>query len=682
MLKMALTACVFLIAGLTAAHGKVYTTYHWHMHQPIYWPDKLPSDPITYQKAYDSLELEPSQGGHPRNDINGIFGEDDRVNDYQHYPLDAIQSCQQYADMGAQVSFSGSLIENLDNLAVNNHIYASGWNSRYAQAFSTYKTSGGFPKLDFVSFTYHHVVATLVDKNAFAKELAIHKLIYASTWNGAPYSKGLFPAEMVFTERVIPALVDAGIEWVIVANTHISRACKSYPYSPHGDNNSPPNLADQVNPQQSSYFSESISRGVTPNNAYPFSYRPHYAQYVDPDTGNISKIIVVPSAMAMSWLDGYACYSTNDIDKIASSSDPSHPMLIVLAHDGDNDFGGGYSYYEQCVSGFVDEAQSKGYTATTIQQYLSQYPVDESDVIHVEDGAWVNPDGDFGSPQSLQWNYPLQPNNAKTGQFDIEQGWSLDERNWAILTATENTVETAEQMAGGVRLSEVQAPSSDATDAELAWHFFLPGLASDFMYYGSALDMPVKQTIASNNAVAHANKSMAEHPANDKTPPTVWTLQRLPWNPGSCEMGELWGYKYTSMPVAFYIWTFAYDVSGIDTVVFNYRIDSDGVNPIGSIANEIYNSDPTEVGPWISTNMTHRPFPIGNIFNQSIDLTCDGTGKVCLPSIIADEYWIHITDLKDVLIDYYVFANDTLGNAKKSDIYHVYIGNGTTVCNG
>lgn len=61
----------------------------------------------------------------------------------------------------------------------------------------------------------------------------------------------------------------------------------------------------------------------------------------------------------MSWLDGYACYSTNDIDKIAASSDPTHPMLIVLAHDGDNDFGGGYSYYEQCVSGFVNEAQSK-----------------------------------------------------------------------------------------------------------------------------------------------------------------------------------------------------------------------------------------------------------------------------------------------------------------------------------
>ena len=34
----------------------------------------------------------------------------------------------------------------------------------------------------------------------------------------------------------------------------------------------------------------------------------------------------------------------------------------------------------------------------------------------------------------------------------------------------------------------------------------------------------------------------------DQVPPTVWTLQRLPWNPGGCGMGELWGYKYTPMP--------------------------------------------------------------------------------------------------------------------------------------
>ena len=28
----------------------------------------------------------------------------DRVNDYQHYALDAVKSCSQYEDMGAQVT--------------------------------------------------------------------------------------------------------------------------------------------------------------------------------------------------------------------------------------------------------------------------------------------------------------------------------------------------------------------------------------------------------------------------------------------------------------------------------------------------------------------------------------------------------------------------------------------------
>jgi hypothetical protein len=121
-----------------------------------------------------------------------------------------------------------------------------------------------------------------------------------------------------------------------------------------------------------------------PNNAYPFSFRPHYAQYVDPITGNVSKIIVVPAAMGMSWQDGYECYGPNDMETIAAGSDPAHPNLVLLAHDGDNDFGGGYSYYTQCVSGLVSAAASQGIEATTIQQYLSDFPVDPNDIVHVE----------------------------------------------------------------------------------------------------------------------------------------------------------------------------------------------------------------------------------------------------------------------------------------------------------
>ncbi len=113
--------------------------------------------------------------------------------------------------------------------------------------------------------------------------------------------------------------------------------------------------------------------------------------------------------MAMSWQDGYECYGSADMQTIAEKSDPAHPNLVLLAHDGDNDFGGGYSYYEQCVSGLVQQASTNGITATTVEQYLAQYPVDPADIVHVEDGAWVNADGDFGAPEFINWNWPLQP---------------------------------------------------------------------------------------------------------------------------------------------------------------------------------------------------------------------------------------------------------------------------------
>ena len=67
-------------------------------------------------------------------------------------------------------------------------------------------------------------------------------------------------------------------------------------------------------------------------------------------------------------------------------------------------------------------------------------------------------------------------------------------------------------------------------------------------------------------AVSFAQASMAESSAADTTPPTIWAPQRLPWNPGGYGAGSLWGYKMTPMNESFYIWTFAYDVSGIQTV--------------------------------------------------------------------------------------------------------------------
>ena len=42
------------------------------------------------------------------------------------------------------------------------------------------------------------------------------------------------------------------------------------------------------------------------------------------------------------------------------------------------------------------------------------------DIIHVEDGSWVNADGDFGSPDFINWNWPLMNAN---GDYDIINGF-------------------------------------------------------------------------------------------------------------------------------------------------------------------------------------------------------------------------------------------------------------------
>ena len=45
-----------------------------HLQQPIYWPDVLPGNPRTYQKAYDSLQFQGKQVGRPKSPIDDIFG--------------------------------------------------------------------------------------------------------------------------------------------------------------------------------------------------------------------------------------------------------------------------------------------------------------------------------------------------------------------------------------------------------------------------------------------------------------------------------------------------------------------------------------------------------------------------------------------------------------------------------
>jgi len=372
----------------------------------------------------------------------------------------------------------------------------------------------------------------------------------------------------------------------------------------------------------------------------------------------------------MSWNEGYGLYGTGEIDAIAGYNDPAHPMLILFAHDGDNAWSGGYSYYNENVTGFSHQAVSQGYEPSTVDEYLADHPVDRSDVVHVEDGGWVNADGDFGSPQFINWNWPLV---NESGNFDIPGGWAEDERNWAVLTAAQNRVETAEEMSvSSPDPAHIFSPAAGSSSIEKAWHHLLSGYESGYMYYGASLDMEVKATLACNAAVYYADPVISGG-GTDNTAPTIWIPQRLPWNPGGRGGGSLWGYPGgdgAEMPSDFWVWTFTYDVSGMERVELMYRIDADGTNPMSSDHNETYTGG-AEVGSWTAAAMTYRAFPAGDFFDSpEIDFTV-------LPDYIADEYYIQVTGLTDVLVDYYIEAEDNAGNIKCSPIQHVWIGEGT-----
>ncbi|MFZ4574439.1 MAG: hypothetical protein ACOYN0_08585 [Phycisphaerales bacterium] len=461
--------CFFVLASCGAAataQQQLHFTYMWHLEQPIYWPGQQVVGGDRYERAWETIQRRDAGGAHPQDNLRAIFGLDDRVAVYQYRVRDSVGAFSTAPEAGAQVSYSGGLIENIMSLGGASQLgYSPSWSAPYrtARAWNTATAGVNKPRLDVVLFSFHHALLPLLDESTVRKEIQLYKRMYPDAWGtGAPMSGGFFPSEMAFSQRLIPVLASEGVRWSFVSAEKLSRACGNFPvvYGSGGINCDPPNRADMLNPNQANYYRAAISRGCAPAEAAPFAFTPHRARYVDPSTGLASEIIVVPCSQSLGWKDGYAPLGLSDFNALQAFNDPARPMLIVLAHDGDNAWGGGYSYYMEATPQLVSQARAAGYVPTVVEKYLADHPVPAGDVVHVEQGAWVNADGDFGSPQMLNWNWP--PVNA-SAQIDIEGGWAEDVRNWAVITAAQNYVDTAEQIGGAARIEKVLYPDAAAT---------------------------------------------------------------------------------------------------------------------------------------------------------------------------------------------------------------------------
>lgn len=704
-----------------AANGNVYVSRFWHNHQPTYWPDwnSNGSQNQRVQYAWDSIVLKPGQnyGGisptqHPENDLGDIFDLDDRRNAYQGRPNESLNT---FSGGGFALSYSGSLIDNVRQLGSGGNLgYGSGWNGGNTSA----RQSG---RLDLVGFTYHHSLAPLLPKEVFRKELQIFKQAWWKAWGGnsdlSDHSKGYFPTEMAFSESLIDVLVDEGYEWSIVASHHLSRTSPSYfdqfnlDAGNYGIASTPPNRADLLAPTfATGWWYGEPNPGNAAWNVAPYAYQLHKAQYVNPNSGAAKQLYLVPSDDVLSYRFGYANEGIGKIqDNIAPyANDSSKPVIVMPASDGDNAWGGGYSSWMEATPQYFNSAAGAGYNKSTPQAFVNAAKAN-ADLVHIEDGAWIFPEMDYGAPNFLKWIEPPLYNTAisATNRYpgtnaDLESpGFALKFFSYAPLMAGANWVITAEQIlkdeGGSVASWKVQAPYdwdgtwTNPNDVELAWHIYLAGLDSGFNYYGGlGNDDEVKPALATKNAIDKLQSFMSTRMNKDETGPTVLRPQRFPYNPGTYTFG--WynvipngDQRYLKkMPSEFYVWTHAYDLAGIPDgeVVLKVRVDNDGVNSLATTDNETY-AGGSGVGSWISIPMTKRVLPKTRsalntaASNGQIDYFVFDPAFWANP-VIADYYFAKISEanvagFRGKLLDYYIEAKDARGNVSKSDIQHVYV---------
>ena len=641
---------ILALAVLVTAHGSLVTsapaqnpihvTYQWHMHQPIYYP-------------YESVQATDGAGRFAFS-VAGVHGE--RAGNYGDWPKNAVQ---QGADRGmphagVQVSFSGSLMENLNGL------WGTGWREHWRWARNGLRTTRNNPRLDLVGFAYHHSLMPLTSYESMRMQIRLHREAYKDNWDtGGTYSKGFFPPESSFATHMIPALVAEGIEWVMVDSGHFDRTLEDFPW----------NSASSIRPNRSEFrngtAADKASQWVQLQNVWaptpvaaPFSYQPHRVRYVDPhsDPANptVHSMIAVPAARYEgneNGRGGYGAFKPENVwgSQVDKNNNPARPMLILCHSDGDNFGMKNADAFHGQHGNFLNMIQSNpNFEHTTVQDYLELYPVPGNDYIHVESGSWVGIDG--GTPYYDKW----VENNARDGQHP--DYWS-----WSVVIAAQNRVLHADNLENNYSMNDIRW--GIGPDTAKAWRYFLQSETSCHWYwdYDTANPWDGNATRAANLAVAEANKVIGRHPGVDNVGPSIFHPQRKIWNPG----GKHWN-EPQNQPSNFDVWTFADDVSGVASVTLKWRTaDFNSYKNLGNYAHELYAHTPGQNSPWNSVPMSGDWYPAQRGPN------------VPEPANRAMRYTAQVQGATNTLVSYYIEAVDTKGNTNKSIILHVWVGDAT-----
>ncbi len=731
-------ALVFLPAQYAAAQIAAAHVYHNHM--PNFWPyydtssynSASVGSPIRY--TYDgkviqlknnppagySYYLPPALGGGimPHDDLVTYYSHNAKTGAYLYWPWQVAGDMNANANTGqVHVTMSGAVVNNVNEIIQTGTVpgYSDpNWGQSWTNAFNNLKTPGGNRTLDLIHFTGHHSMGPLVGSEYFLKDLIYQNATLAQSYflgGSFKSSKGFFPTELGFSERLIPVLAKLGIQWSVLGNNHYSRTLRDYPYDTYYPNKdtliSPPNRADLQNvsnvggwvTQQMAHEQQQIA------NKYPFASTPHWVRYVDPATGAESRVVGVPVDQSGSWLEGWEGAAT------ASDLMPYQGLLpqkqfFVIAHDGDNSSGRAGSsdtwYNGRSVT------CSGGVQCMGISEYMINNMPPASDVAHVQDGSWIDTRDSSSDPTWYHWRLPfgiwkgqfsefnrvtgmnLAPKTNLSGQQEgmtvsLEYGWHYLERNFALLQAAMNYAKTAEQIwleknpnywspstaldnqitypgnqlnpwmiSFPVKGNPANNYAGGANPAELGWYFLLPAMDSGFGYYDENKDDSVKPTLAFNNSLYFTKPYVQANIGTDHTGPSVWWPQRWPYNPGSVNSGKAEGWTVHHFDHNFAIYTYAYDVSGISNIKLRIRTHTAKLADATDNTFRVY--DPVALAAAGVPNITPSKVSAWQDYNL--------TKRELLP-VMNGVNWVQPT--KDTL--------QILPAQEIGDLYYAYIGN-------
>lgn len=328
----------------------------------------------------------------------------------------AARYAHRFADTARlHVGFSGVLLEQLCDREIID---------RYRKfidipaMLDSYRTAAN---IELIGMGYYHPIFPLIPREDWKDHLLLGRQVMTEVFGRGP--RGFWPPEMAFAMEMVPALVAAGYEYVVVDGVHVSPETGG--------------RADIYRPYSARHEDASIT--VIPR---------------DRDLSNAQE-----SGMDADWFDREFHH------RVAASPHPDQPRLVTTWSDGEN--GGWFRqmaeeagffghFFAPCMEKIRSGASS--IRPVLISDFLQQHP--PRDHARVRTGAW---------------------NVANTSGYDFSQWAGSDNQRRAI-----ETIFAVSRRYWQLKARSADLPEASASDLKAVRRLILEGETSCFLFWGDS----------------------------------------------------------------------------------------------------------------------------------------------------------------------------------------------------